>query len=110
MGDRFSQSTRRSQIKPLLDDEAFISYIKREIKSTEYYKARKVTDGTARDYMRVSYLQNTEGEIRFDKIMDHYTEYQRSQLEATQPTASSDRQPMPERSAVPANLKNLVKK
>ena len=110
MGDRFKQSTRRSQIKPLLENEAFISYLKREIKSTEYYKARKVTDGTARDYMRVSYLQNTEGEIRFDKIMDHYTEYQRSQLEATQPTASSDRAPMPERSAVPTHLKNLVKK
>jgi len=111
MGDRFKQSaTRRSQIEPLLGNESFISYLKREIKSTEYYKARKVTDGTARDYMRVSYLQNTEGEIRFDKIMDHYTEYQRSQLEATQPTASSDRAPMPERSAVPTHLKNLVKK
>jgi len=110
MGDRFSQSTRRSQIKPLLDNEAFISYLKRELKCTEYYKARKVTDGTAKNYMRTSYLQNTEGEIRFEQVMDYFTEYQRSQLEATQPTASSDRQPMPERSAVPTHLKNLIQK
>jgi hypothetical protein len=48
------------------------------------------------------------GEIEL--IHEAFTEYQRSQLEVTQPTASSDRQPMPERSAVPANLKNLIKK
>jgi len=48
------------------------------------------------------------GEIEL--IHEAYTEYQRSQLEATQPTASSDRAPMPERSAVPTHLKNLVKK
>jgi len=48
------------------------------------------------------------GEIEL--IHEAFTEYQRSQLEATQPTASSDRQPMPERSAVPTNLKNLIQK
>jgi len=48
------------------------------------------------------------GEIEL--IHEAFTEYQRSQLEATQPTSSSDRQPMPERSAVPTNLKNLIQK